>query len=236
MSFLSNQHKGLEMDGKLLSKYNGNFVDLLNVDLPALRPAKLWEIMDKYRNDTHGHKLKRYLARYHKTTLYTERSPGTDFYVSGEFAFDEEQMQIFTFRPKKFTDKAWDAFKFEVIVTLMHEYVHFMQWIYHEDRYEFVLLHKESGDAKKQEEREYYAAWGEIQAYSHCILMEMKTRNPNKPAAEMLQAKRTGYYSPTLKRIKSNFDGFDYPLKYLYKEVLRWERKYEANAERINIQ
>ena len=110
-----------------------------------------------------------------------------------------------------------------------------MQWIWHEDRYDMILLHKESGNPLMQEEREYYAAWGEIQAYSHCILMEMKTRNKNKPAADMLRSKRVGYYSPTLKRIKSHFDGFDYPLKYLYREILRWERKYEANAESLNI-
>lgn len=224
------------MDGKLLTQYNGNFVELLNVDLPALRPAKLWEIMDRYRNDPLGIKLKRYLSRYHKATLYTERSKSNEFYVSGEFAFDEEKIQIFTVRPRFFSDKAWDAYKFEVIVTLMHEYIHYMQWIYHEDRYELILLHKESKDTQEQEEREYYAAWGEIQAYSHCILMEMKTRNPKKPVYEMIRSKRVGYYSPTLKRIKSSFDGFDYPLKYLYKEILRWERKYEANAERLNIQ
>jgi hypothetical protein len=224
------------MDGKLLSKYNGNFIDLLSVDLPPLRPAKLWEIMDRYRNDPLGIKLKRYLARYHKTTLYTERSPGKEFYVSGEFAFDEEKMQVFTVRPNHFSDKDWNTFKSEIIVTMMHEHIHFMQWMFHEDTYEFILLHKETDKPDRQEEREYYASWGEIQAYSHCILMEMKDKNPNKPAAEMIRAQRVGYYSPTLKRIKSHFDGFDYPLKYLYKEILRWERKYEANAERLNIQ
>jgi hypothetical protein len=224
------------MDGKLLSKYNGNFVDLLHVDLPPLRPAKLWDIMDRYRNDPLGIKLKRYLSRYHKTTLYTERSKGKDFYVSGEFAFDEEKMQVYTVRPNHFSDKDWNAFKSEIIVTMMHEHIHFMQWLYHEDTYEFILLHKETDKLVVQEEREYYASWGEIQAYSHCILMEMKDRHPNKPASEMIRSKRVGCYSPTLKHIKSHFDGFDYPLKYLYKEILRWERKYEANAERLNIQ
>lgn len=219
--------------GKFLANYNGNFVDILGVDLPKLVPSVLWNKMDVYRNDQVG--LKRYLARYHKTVLYTERSKNKEFYVSGEFAMDEEKMQLFTVRPRYFSDTAWEDYKFEVIVTLMHEYIHFMQWMYHEDKYEFVLLHKEHFDEKFQEEREYYAAWGEIQAYAHCILMEMKTRNINKPAAKMLTAKRIGYYSPTLKNIRNHFDGFDYPLRYLYREVLRWEKRYERYAEHLNI-
>lgn len=222
------------MKGRFLANYYGNFADILKVDLPKLVPSVLWNKLDKYRSDPVG--MKRYLARYHRTTLYTERSKNKEFYVSGEFAFDEEKMQLFTVRPNTFTDILWESFKFEVIVTLMHEYVHFMQWIYHEDKYEFVLLHKESKNAEMQEEREYYAAWGEIQAYAHCILMEMKARNLNKPASEMIRAKRVGYYSPTLKRIKGHFDGFDYPLKYLYREILRWETRYERHAESLNIQ
>lgn len=219
--------------GKFLANYNGNFVDILGVDLPKLVPSILWAKMDMYRNDQVG--LKRYLARYHKTVLYTERSKNKEFYVSGEFAMDEEKMQLFTVRPRYFSDRAWEDYKFEVILTLMHEYVHFMQWMYHEDKYEFVLLHKEHSNEKFQEEREYYAAWGEIQAYAHCILIEMKTRNINKPAAKMLTAKRVGYYSPTLKNIRNHFDGFDYPIRYLYREVLRWEKRYERHAEYLNI-
>jgi len=219
--------------GKFLANYHGDFVDILKVDLPRLVPSVLWDKLDTYRNDPVG--MKRYLARHHKTVLYTERSKNKEFYVSGEFAMDEEKMQLFTVRPRYFSDKAWDDFKFEVIITLMHEYVHFMQWLCHEDKYEWILIHKEHSDKKLQEERDYYAAWGEIQAYAHCILIEMKTRNINKPAAKMLMAKRVGYYSPTLKTIRKQFDGFDIPIRYLYREVLRWEKRYERHAEHLNI-
>lgn len=222
------------MKDAFLSNYHGNFVELLGVDLPKLVPSVLWDKLDRYRGDPIG--MKRYLARNHKATLYTERSKNKDFSVSGEFAYDEEKIQIYTIRPAFFSDKGWVAFKFEVIITLMHEYIHFMQWMFHEDRFGLVLFHKESKDPELQEDREYYAAWEEIQAYSHCILMEMKARNPNKPAAEMLQAKRVGYYSPTLKGIKRHFDGFDYPLRYLYREILRWEKRYQKHAESLNIQ
>jgi len=224
------------MKGQFLSNYNGNFTELLNVDLPKLVPSQLWHKLDKYRDDYLGINLKRYLARYYKTTLYTERSKNSDFTVSGEFAFDEEKIQVFTVRPRIFTNAEWDKFKFEIIVTMMHEYIHHMQWSFHEDEYEFVLLHRESNDPDKQEDREYYAAWCEIQAYSHCILMEMRSVNLKKPVHEMLRAKRIGSYSPTLKAIKKSFDGFDYPLKYLYKEILRWDRKYQQRAEYLNIQ
>lgn len=217
---------------KFLANYNGNFVDLLKVDLPRLVPSILWSKLDTYRNDPVG--MKRYLARHHKTVLYTETSKNREFYVSGEFAMDEEKMQIFTIRPKRFSDKSWKEFKFEVILTLMHEYIHFMQWLCHEDKYEFVFYHNEHKDKQMEEEREYYSCWGEIQAYAHCILIEMKTRNINKPAADMLRAKRLGYYSPTLKTIRNHFDGFDYPIRYLYREVLRWENRYQLHAEYLN--
>lgn len=221
------------MNGKLLHKYKGDFVGLLGVDLPPLVPAKLWTVIDGSRDEPSQASLKRYLSRHHNTTLHTEFD--STFSVSGEFDADEERMHIYVRRPKFFTDKEWAAYKAEIIVTLMHEYVHFMQYLHSGDSFDFVLLHKEHRNPKKEEDREYYSAWGEIQAYAHCILMEMKDRNPNKPAAEMLMSKRKGYYSPTLIQVRRNFEGFDYPLRWLYREVLRWEKRYENNAEALNI-
>jgi hypothetical protein len=218
------------MKADLMRSYDYNFVDLLKVDLPELNPAFLWQKLDSFRNDPRGERLKRFLARKYKTTLSTD-IVGDGFCVSGEFAMDEEKVKLFVCRSEKLASKEWDNFKFELIITLMHEYIHYMQWLYDEDEFEFVLLHKESKNESIQEDRDYYAGWSEIQAYAHCILMEMKARNANKPAHEMLRAKRVGYYSPTLKHIKSKFDGFDYPLRYLYREILRWEQRYY----RLNI-
>ena len=218
--------------GKFLANFSGDFVKILGVDLPKLVPSELWNALDRYRNDPAG--MKRYLHKNHKTTLHTDHSKNKEFFVSGEFAMDEERIQLFTVRPRFFDDKLWDSFKFEVIITLMHEYIHFMQWMYDENEFDFVLLHKEHKNLDNQEEREYYASWSEIQAYAHCILMEIKARNVNLPAHKGLTAKRIGYYSPTLKTIRSKFDGFDYPLKYLYREVLRWEKRYERYAESLN--
>ena len=56
--------------------------------------------------------------------------------------------------------------------------------------------------------------------------MELKNKDPNKPAALGLQQKRSK--SITLGRFRRTFDGFDYPMRYLYREVLRWERRYES--------
>lgn len=218
--------------GKFLANFSGDFVEILGVDLPRFVPSELWKNLDRYRNDPNG--MKRYLQKKHKTTLHTEKSIGKEFYVSGEFAMDEEKMNLFTVRPQYFDTKSWMDFKFEVIITMMHEHIHFMQWLFSEDEFEFVLLHKEHKNVEKQEEREYYAGWSEIQAYAHCILMEIKARNVNIPAHKALTAKRIGYYSPTLKRIKGSFDGFDYPLRWLYREVLRWEKRYERYAETLN--
>jgi hypothetical protein len=109
-----------------------------------------------------------------------------------------------------------------------------MQHIYNDDVNDLVLLHKEHLEETKEEEREYYASWSEIQAYAHCILMEMKDRNIHKSCAEMIRHPRQ-YYSPTLRHIRTKFEGFDYPIRYLYREVLRWEKRYESYAKTLNI-
>lgn len=214
------------MKGSYISTYTDNFVDLLNVDLPELRPAKIWNDIDKYRNDPVG--MKRYFSRKFKATLNTEFSSKRDsvFYVSGEFDQLEERVIVNTVRHKNLADCDWRALKAEIIVTLMHEYIHYMQYIFDDNDMDLVLLHKEHANKLKQEEREYYASWSEIQAYAHCIYMEMKDRNSKKSCAEMLQHKRQ-YYSPCLRGIRSRFEGFDYPIRYLYREVLRWEKRYE---------
>lgn len=219
--------------GKFLANFPGDFVEVLGVDLPRFVPSELWVELDKYRNNPTG--MKRYLAKNHKTILHTEYITKKQIDVAGEFAMDEEKMQVFTIRPATMDDKLWEKFKFEVIITMMHEHIHFMQWMYDENEFDFVLLHKEDKNVDLQEEREYYACWSEIQAYAHCILMEIKARNVNLPAHKALTAKRIGYYSPTLKNIRSKFDGFDYPIKYLYREVLRWEKRYERYAETLNM-
>jgi hypothetical protein len=213
------------MKADLIQNYKHNFVDLLNVDLPSLVPAKLWDDFDKYRDDPKG--MKRYLARNHKTKLEFEYDP-RECRVSGEFDIETERISIFAVIARRWEDREWDYYKFEVIVTLMHEYIHYMQWLKSGDEMELVLFHKESKNPDKQEDREYYAGWSEIQAYGHCIYMEMKAKNANKSCAEMLQSKRRSWYSPSLRQFRAAFDGFDYPLRYLYREVLRWEKRYES--------
>ncbi len=211
------------MKGTFITNYRENFVDLLNVDLPRLVPAELWVKLDKYRNNIAG--LKRFLARNYKVKV-VHQTILLYFLISGEFDHLENRITVFIDSSPDLTDAQWRAFKFELIITIMHEYVHYMQWTFHEDQFETVLLHKETPNEELQEQRDYYAAWDEIQAYAHCIYMEMKDRNGHKSVADMLQHP-TSYYSPTLRHIKSLFDGFDYPIRYLYREVLRWEKRYD---------
>jgi hypothetical protein len=217
------------MKGTFLSNYNDNFVDLLNVDLPKFVPSVLWDKLDKYRWDIPG--MKRFLARNYRAKLQ-HTTCLIWFTVSGEFDHLENRISLFVESAPELTDRQWRAFKFELIITLMHEYVHYMQWSFHQDEFEKILLHKESTNEDVQEQRDYYAAWDEIQAYAHCIYMEMKDRNSHKPVAEMLQHP-TCYYSPTLRHIKSLYEGFDQPIKYLYREVLKWEKRYDCMRNHI---
>lgn len=206
---------------KFVSTFNVDFCKVLNIDLPELIPAKIYKDLDLYRKNPS--RIKR----------YTKENFGASFsliqtkhlYVSGEFDDERDHISITAHLPKIVTNSQWNYFKTEYIITLMHEYVHRMQYAYSDNAYDLVLLHRESRKAKIEEEREYYSTWIEIQAYAHCILCEFKNANINKTCIEQIRAKRC--VSPTLARYRRVFNGFDYPIRYLYREILRWERRYE---------
>ena len=207
---------------KFVSSFNMDFCKVLNVNLPALIPAKIYRDLETYRK--RPEKIKRYLKANFGASFHIV--PSKDVMVSGEFDDLKECIIITAHLPKVLKDKDWVYFKNEVVITLMHEYIHFMQYIYSDSMPDLVLLHKESVNSKIEEEREYYSTWIEIQAYAHCILCEFKNNDLNKTCIEQIRAKRCT--SPTLKRYRKVFNGFDYPIRYLYREILRWERRYET--------
>jgi len=209
---------------KFVSTYNQDFCKILGVVLPPLVPSQIWHDLDKYRKNVQG--IKRYLKANFDASFVICRDKNKPVMVAGEFDEEKELVMIQVWCPMRMDPAQWDHLKSEIIITLMHEYVHHMQFIYADSIPELVLLHRESKNPNKEENREYYSTWIEIQAFAHCILMELKNRDPNKPAAVGLQQKRTK--SATLRRFRRAFDGFDYPMRYLYREVLRWERRYES--------
>jgi hypothetical protein len=191
------------------------------MDFAPLIPAKVYKDLEPFRNNRR--QIKRYMkSNFSASFLLVD---GKDVTVSGEFDDDKELITITASLPKRMTDKQWAFFKSELIITMMHEYVHAMQYYNSGSIPDLVLLHKESKVADIEEDREYYSTWIEIQAYAHCILCEFKNNNPKKTCIEQIRAKRCT--SPTLSRYRKVFNGFDYPIRYLYREILRWERRYE---------
>lgn len=206
---------------KFVSSFNVDFCALLNVDLPALVPAQIWKDLNKYRHKPR--EIKRYLKNnFGASFSFTH---GKQLYVSGEFDDEKELVKVSCCFPRKMENSEWNILKSEIIITLMHEYIHHMQYLYAGDMPDLVLLHRESKNSSTEENREYYSTWIEIQAYAHCILCEFKNSNLDKTCIEQIRSKRC--VSPTLKRFRKVFGGFDYPIRYLYREILRWERRYE---------
>lgn len=206
---------------KFVSSFNVDFCEVLNADFPSLIPSKIYNDLDAFRK--HPNRIKRYTKENFGASFVLVESK--NLYVTGEFDDDTDRICMTAHLPKNPSNRQWNYFKTEYIVTLMHEYIHRMQFSYSENSYDLVLLHRESRKAKLEEEREYYSTWIEIQAYAHCILCEFKNANLNKSCIEQIRSKRC--MSPTLKRYRKVFNGFDYPIRYLYREILRWERRYE---------
>lgn len=64
----------------------------------------------------------------------------------------------------------WDVneLKFEVIQTIMHEYVHVHQYYCHPEQYDKIIVKTEPGS-----EEEYLSCFGEIQAFAHCLAIDI---------------------------------------------------------------
>lgn len=233
---------------RFLENLDLNWMELLNFYEPPFRaklnPAKIWRDLDEYENDSVG--LSNYFKKWRTKIEFREplkKSWALSKYVSvgGEYAPDERQccIQIYTydFNKHEFTVKSWDKFKYRVIQTLMHEMIHFMQY---DRRYDessnYVLPHKKVGHSLKDAERAYLSEFDEIQAYAHCVYLDIKTNHPNREVSSFLNMPRLKERCPstTLKYILKTFN-YDcrnnYAIHKLFKQVLKWDRKYKLNSQ-----
>ena len=201
-------------------------------------PSKVWIEMDGCKNN--AEKLINYCKKW-KTSIKFLRNPSkSKFYqeyiaVGGEY--DPEQRKntvlIYThhFNSFQFTERSWNRFKYKFIQTIMHEFVHFMQY---DRRYDegtaYYYPYKSSNRRRIEEDRNYYSHFDEIQAYAHCIYLDYRCKYPNKPVEELLCSCKTRSNSPTLTSILKTFD-YDFRnndcLHKLLSEVYKWHRRYE---------
>lgn len=195
-----------------------------------LIPAQIWIDLDSYKNDIRG--LSNYCKKW-RTKVRFIKDKSTS--VGGEYDSVDNQCTLFIFSPKSpqvnFSKATlpWNEFKYQFIQTLMHEMVHFMQYTNKNDYGNTIIFsYKLSGDKTVDEEREYHSEIGEIQAYAHCIFLDLKTKS-NEPIVELLKRCRITKESQTLTSILYTFDNdFDqnYALHRLIKEIIRWDMRY----------
>ena len=224
-----------------LQSLDFDFIDFLNFEVRPFRakfvPAKIWDDLDKYKNDATG--LRNYFKKWRFRIVWMKESkPSSRILVGGGYYTEEEfsELEIWTgtetsYKKFKFSDKSWDRFKFRVIQVAMHELIHCRQYLgKHEDYNASKVYYKKSGIAKVDENRDYHAGRDEIEAYAHCIYLDFKMRRPTIPVAELIRNPKQHQVSKNLNGIKRLFkaDRFNEVVPLLLRKILVWERKYSS--------
>lgn len=206
-----------------------------------LNPSKIWKDLDSYKNDSRG--LINYFKKW-RTKIEFKVEPTRAIVwknyigVGGEYDPNDRQiiLQIYTVEYDKFvfSDKSWEKFKYRVIQTLMHEVIHFMQYDRRNDESSnYILPHKKVGHDKKDAERRYLSEFDEIQAYAHCIFLDLKTNHSNRDVTEFLSVSKAKARSPS-STLKYFLKTFNYDsrnnkaINKLFQQILKWDRKYKS--------
>ncbi len=233
-----------------LETVNSDWMEMLNFYERPFRakliPSKMWKDLDLYKNDSRG--LINYFKKW-RTKIEFKKEPTRAISwknyvgVGGEYDPETRQciLQVYTVEYDKFqfSDRAWTKFKYRIIQTLMHEVIHFMQY---DRRYDessnYVLPHKKVGHERKDAEREYLSCFDEIQAYAHCVYVDLRSNFPNKNITEFLSVSKAKVRSPS-STLKYFLKTFNYDsrnnkaINKLFQQVLKWDRKYKT---KLNIQ
>ena len=224
---------------KYLQSLDFDFVDLLNFDDRPFRakfiPAKIWNDLDKYRNDATG--LRNYFKKWRfRITWHYEPKLTKHVAVGGGYYTDDEYSELdiwcspdTDFDHFVFTDKKWDRFKYRVIQVAMHELIHCKQ--YYGKREEYCaskVYYKKSGIKKIDDTRDYHAGRDEIEAHAHCVYLDFKTKRPTIPVAELIRNAKTYKVSTNLSGIQKTFrtDTQNEVIPLLLRKILVWERRY----------
>lgn len=164
----------------------------------AIVPAILWKALEKTDIVLWGLILKKFRVNF--IVSETEDPAHT---VLGEFHGDKDKVFVHAMVSK--TDTHHNLI-FQVIQTVMHEYIHASQIYCNEDTF---LDFQESNNFI-----EYISEWREIQALSHCAFLEIMEYT-DRPTLT------TGYYLDAPDRVKKRF----------WKFVVRWSNKYQVNLQ-----
>jgi hypothetical protein len=224
---------------KYLQSLDFDFVDLLDFDDRPFRakfiPAKIWNDLDKYRNDATG--LRNYFKKWRfRITWHYESKLTKHVAVGGGYYTDDEYSELdiwcspdTDFNHFIFTDRKWDRFKYRVIQVAMHELIHCKQYYGKSEEYcASKVYYKKSGNKKIDDTRDYHAGRDEIEAHAHCVYLDFKTKRPTISVAELIRNAKTYKVSTNLSGIQKTFrtDTQNEVIPLLLRKILVWERRY----------
>lgn len=227
----------MTIDYTHIKNLNVDFIDLLNFNERPCRakfvPAKVWYDLDQYRHS--GLSLRNYFKKWKTRVAFRPSTKAHGFaLVGGEYDYDDDyiELHVYTITPFSehvFTDVSWDRFKYKVIQTMMHEFIHFMQFTNRDDPYRnYTVSWRRSGKQKVDLDRGYYSSIDEIQAYAHCVLLDYYVYAGKMSLPDFLnQSKRNP--SPTFRDIMNVFKGSDtMTVRKVREHILRWDKKYQV--------
>lgn len=220
-----------------------DWLDVLNFQERPFRakliPAKVWRDLDLYRNDPTG--LSNYCKKWRTKIEYLKVPKKNKTYekyvaVGGEYdpEFRQCTIHIYTlnFNTFQFSDISWSSFKKRFLQTLMHEMIHFMQFDRRDNQWStYVLPYKRIGQKKKDAERKYLSEFDEIQAYAHCVYLDLKMNRPRVALETLLSRCKHKRDSSTLHYFLKTFN-YDFKnnvaTQKIIQQIGKWDRKYKS--------
>lgn len=225
---------------KYLQSLDFDFIEMLNFEVRPFRakfiPSKVWDDLDRYKNDATG--LRNYFKKWRfRITFHYESKPTKHILVGGGYYTDDEyhELDIWTspetdYDNYKFTTTSWNRFKFRVIQVCMHEFIHCKQYYGKSEEYcATKVYYKKTGIEKIDNNRDYHAGRDEIEAYAHCVYLDFKTKRPTIDIATLIRNAKTYKVSKNLSAIQKVFktDNHNEVVPLLLRKILVWERKYK---------
>lgn len=230
---------------KYIQSLNFDWIEILNFYERPFRakfiPAKIWNELDLCRNNQDA--LTNYVKKWRtvivwKKELSTSKVYKTYIAIGGEYDPEKRQSCLFictdNYKNFKFTQDSWDKFKYRIIQTLMHEIIHCSQFTKRGDEWSnYVLPYKKVGKEKVDKERRYYSEFDEIQAYAHCVFLDLKVSKPTIEIPILLNRCKKYRDSKTLHYYLKAFD-YDFKNNFAPKKILqhvaKWDRKYSRHV------
>lgn len=181
-------------------------------------PNKIFSDLDSRKNDLYA--LRMYLRKF---CIRIVNIPYDELTIGGEF--DEEEFILLRihgdYENIKFNDEEWFNFKFRLVQVLMHELIHWKQYI-----------NRGHGDCKthnfisKHSQAEYYSSHDEIEAFAHCIYLELQREYPGISVLNTIENYGGETYDFIFNTVfKKDFN--NKALKQYVKEILKWEKIYK---------